>query len=228
MPDTERKDTQRASTKEALPRLSREPTVTNKAMLVMGSDHEFRKLLYKFFTIEQHLSNVRSYFGRRLGITGPQFNLLMAVQQLQGSSGVGVRAVAEFLHVTVSFIVAESRKLEAAGFIDKRTNEKDARATLMTLTAVGGSALEREIPEIQRINDAFFPLSDQTEFESLCSAVAKIFVGSKHALALIESRRHLAQTDDGYFAGASVSLPSQANILSQEMGEADSQETPIK
>ena len=58
---------------------------------------------------------VREHLGRQMGITGPQYSVLVAVAHLQGEGGVSVGALAQALHVSSAFIATETRKLADAG-----------------------------------------------------------------------------------------------------------------
>ena len=64
------------------------PLTATSPILVAGkSDHSLRKLLYDFFTVSARLETVKRYLGERLGLTGPQYTIMMAVAELQGKIG---------------------------------------------------------------------------------------------------------------------------------------------
>ena len=75
------------------------------------SDEQFRRLIQHLLTVARRLEMARDYFGRRINITGPQYNLLMTVAQLEGATGISVGAVAQAMHVSSSFVTAETGKL---------------------------------------------------------------------------------------------------------------------
>src|SRR5262249_6846119 len=76
------------------------PSVSRSALLEGGSDHRFRQLVYDLLTLTARMEAVRGHLGRRIGVSGPQYSLMMAVAHLQGDSGVSVGAVAELMHVS--------------------------------------------------------------------------------------------------------------------------------
>ena len=73
------------------------PTVSRAALLEDGSDRRFRTLVSDLLTISARMDIVREYLGRRLGITSPQYSLIVAVAHLQGATGISVGALAQLL-----------------------------------------------------------------------------------------------------------------------------------
>ena len=63
-------------------------TVTRAPLLKSGSDQKFRTLVADFFTISTRMEMVREHLGRRMGISGPQYSIVVAVAHLQGRDGV--------------------------------------------------------------------------------------------------------------------------------------------
>ena len=83
-------------------------------------DRQFRRLVQDLLTVSRRLEMARDYFGRRINVTGPQYNLLMTVAQLQGTTGVSVGSVAQAMHVSSAFVTSETGKLSDVGLIRKR------------------------------------------------------------------------------------------------------------
>ena len=46
-------------------------TVTRRALLVDGSDVDFRRLIYRLLLAEERLPRARDFLCRRAGLTGP-------------------------------------------------------------------------------------------------------------------------------------------------------------
>ena len=114
-------------------------TVSRGALLEKGSDRRFRTLVSDLFTIAARMEAVREHLGHRLGISGPQYSLLIAVAHLQGGTGVSVGAVAQAMHVSSAFVASETGKMARVGLLLKRANPQDRRGVLLSL-APGGSA----------------------------------------------------------------------------------------
>src|SRR5215467_1990397 len=128
-------------------------SVTRSALLSGKSDHSFRELLYNFFTISNRLEEVRRHLGSRIGLSGPQYNLMMAVAELQGATGVSVGRIAHYLHVSGTFITAETEKLARKGYINKRYDSNDLRVSRLVVGDKGWTALSSLFPELQQLND---------------------------------------------------------------------------
>src|SRR5215475_7403513 len=58
-------------------------TTSLPALLHRQSDQQFRRLIQDLLTVSRRLESARDYFGRRISVTGPQYNLLMTVAQRQ-------------------------------------------------------------------------------------------------------------------------------------------------
>jgi DNA-binding MarR family transcriptional regulator len=164
-------------------------TATNPLLLSGGSDHSFRKLLYDFFTVSARLETIKRYLGKKLGLTGPQYTIMMAVAELQGEAGVSVGRVGEYLHVTGTFVTIESGKLMKRGLMEKHPDLQDGRVSLLSLAPKGVKVLRSLFPELQQINDVFFELDSRSEFERLCKTLEKLVGNSQRALALVNATR---------------------------------------
>jgi len=164
-------------------------TASSPILVSGGSDHTFRKLLYDFFTVSARLETMKRYLGKRLGISGPQYTIMMAVAELQGETGVSVGRVGEYLHVTGTFVTIESGKLVKKSFMEKHPDIRDGRLSLLSIAPKGVQALRSLFPELQQINDVFFELDSRTEFERLCKSLEKLVGNSQRAFALVNATR---------------------------------------
>jgi DNA-binding MarR family transcriptional regulator len=163
----------------------RELTATREILLPDHSDHALRTLLYNLFTIGTRMEEVRRYLGSCIGITGPQFSLLMAIRELEGLDGVSVGRIAAYLHVAGTFVTAESAKLAGKDYIEKRSDPRDRRVSLLRVRPVGAKAIEQLLPEVRQVNDTFFELESREGFDSLCRAADRMVEGSRRVLTLI-------------------------------------------
>ena len=165
-------------------------TATSPILVSGGSDHSFRKLLYDFFTVSARLETMKRYLGKRMGLTGPQYTIMMAVAELQGETGVSVGRVGEYLHVTGTFVTIESGKLIRKGLMEKHPDDQDGRLSLLSLAPKGIKTFRSLFPELQQINDVFFELDSRAEFERLCQTLAKLVGNAQRALALVNATRN--------------------------------------
>lgn len=160
-------------------------TATRDILLPEGSDHALRSLLYNLFTIGTRMEEVRRYLGSCIDISGPQFSLLMAVLELQGTTGVSVGRIAEYLHVAGTFVTAESAKLAQKDYLEKRTDPRDRRVSLLRVRPAGMAAIDSLLPGLQEINDMFFELESREGFVALCDAAKRLVDGSLRVLTRI-------------------------------------------
>lgn len=158
-------------------------TVTRRALLVGGSDVEFRRLIYRLVLVEERLRHVRAFLGRRAGLTGPQYTLLITVAYLQGETGIRVQSLARNLRVSSAFITAESRRLIERRLLAKRTNPHDSRSALLSVTAAGRRRIGDLVPELRTINNAFFARVGARSFRHAMRFLDELLDGSEKVMA---------------------------------------------
>jgi MarR family transcriptional regulator, organic hydroperoxide resistance regulator len=162
-------------------------SVTRGALLAGESDHGFREFLYNFFTVAERVQEVRRYLGERIGISGPRYNLMMAVAELQGSEGVSVGRVAEYLNVAGPFVTTEAGKLARMGYLRKINDAADKRVWRLSVGPKGWAALKSLFPGLRQVNDSFFGGISQSEFAILRKCLGKLVENSEPILARIDS-----------------------------------------
>ncbi|MFZ0424281.1 MAG: MarR family winged helix-turn-helix transcriptional regulator [Xanthobacteraceae bacterium] len=175
-----------AATPAALPL-----TVSRRALLERGSDTRFRTLVHDLLTISTRMELVRGHLGARMGVSGPQYSLLVAVARLQGEEGASVTAVAKALHVSSAFVASETSKLAQRGLVSKRTSPHDRRVVLLSIAPAGRIEIGRIGDEIRIINDLFFGALDSKTFAALSAAVGSLVTSSRKAI------QHIGSADRG-------------------------------
>jgi MarR family transcriptional regulator, organic hydroperoxide resistance regulator len=158
------------------------PTVTRETLLERGTDRRFRSLVNDLLTIATRMEIVREHLGRRMGISGPQYSVLVAIAHLQGDTGVSVGAVAQALHVSSAFIAVETGKLARLGLVLKQRNPHDRRGVLLGLALPGRLKIDRAGAAIRAVNDLFFGGLDPSSFRALCAAASTLVEGSRTAM----------------------------------------------
>jgi DNA-binding MarR family transcriptional regulator len=98
-------------------------------------NHELVKQLnWEISAINVHLQDIHNCFAKVLGVSNPQWLILIALGDLNLGDGISVKAVAKQLHVDSSFVTTQSKMLEKKGFIRRKTSVNDARVVQMSLT----------------------------------------------------------------------------------------------
>jgi DNA-binding MarR family transcriptional regulator len=153
-----------------------------------GTGERFRQLVNDLLTIAVRMDAVRERFAELVGVTAPQYTVLVTVAQLEGADhGATVWAVAQHMHVSGAFITAETGKLAKKGLLAKRPNPADGRSVLLSLTPKGRKALDAALPQIRAVNDVFFGKLEADEFERLAAGAARIVEASPAAVLLAHS-----------------------------------------
>lgn len=93
-----------------------------------------RRFAWEVASINVHLQELRHFWAKTLGISGPQWMILMALADLDQGEGVPVKVVSKMLHVDPSFVTTQSKMLEKKGFMRRKTSDDDARVVQMSLT----------------------------------------------------------------------------------------------
>ena len=83
-----------------------------------------RRFSWQIASISVHLDEFRHFWAKTLGISGPQWMILMALADLDQGDGVSVNVVSKMLHVDPSFVTTQSKLLEKKGFIRRKTSPR--------------------------------------------------------------------------------------------------------
>jgi len=164
-------------------------SISRSACLEGGRDDRLRALLHALFVTAARFEDVRGAFGRRIGASGPQYTILAAIAERQaatGGAGIGIRALADHLHVAPSHITTEVNKLLSLGLVEKRANPADGRGVLVRLARPGEAALDRLGPFRREINDTLFDGVGRAEFQTLARLFERFLVNTERALDRIE------------------------------------------
>lgn len=152
-----------------------------------GSDTQFRQFIYDLLSVSVQIQAVRAAIGKLIGLTGAQYSILMAVFHLARlGEAVTVSRLAEHLHVSGTFVTAETRKLAALGLIEKCANPIDGRSILLQLTPAGDAKLREVTPTVRELNDTIFRNLDRRAFEAIAPRIADLAQTLDDGLALAE------------------------------------------
>lgn len=165
-------------------------TVSRAALLVRGSDAEFRRLIHALVAYAHRLDTCRDAFAEIAGISGAQYEILMLVSR---SDGLPVGEVAAHLHRSGPFITVEANKLVARGILEKSSDPADGRRVLLRTTSKGLGVVERMAPHQRRINDVLFECLDTKRFLQLRRLASDLLVCGDHAVAMLEALMHEAE-----------------------------------
>ena len=126
-----------------------------------------RRLTWVIASINVHLEELRYFWAKTLGISGPQWMILMALADMDQDEGVPVNVVSKKLHVDSSFITTQSKLLEKKGFLRRKTSTEDARIVQMSLTDKTYKHLAGLASQQEALNDFIFAELDNEQLDQL-------------------------------------------------------------
>ncbi|QIB35571.1 MarR family winged helix-turn-helix transcriptional regulator [Ancylobacter pratisalsi] len=150
-------------------------TTSRPALLSEGSDYVFREMIRELVDFAGRLQEIREAIARAMGLTPPQYNILMTLSQMGGD--VTVTDLADRLRVSVPFIVTETRRLDTLGLLEKRGDPVDRRRVNLVLTQQALTALNDIAPLQVRVNDILFQTLGGRDLKSI-SRVTHGLLGS--------------------------------------------------
>ena len=160
-------------------------TVTRPELLTQGDDNEFRKLVHNSLAFAARLVAIRDGYGSIMGITGPQYTILISIAHLNQSGDVSVSSVAEHLHLSGSFVTNEVGKLIQLGLVEKVQDTADRRRVLLTVSDAGWKKF-KELATIQsRVNDVHFGCLSREDFVTLRRIMSELVDCTDQALMLL-------------------------------------------
>jgi len=157
-------------------------SVTRPEILLDGSDREFRRLIHRMLIGQARLDAIRESIAARIGVNGTQYTMLMSVLHLQGTAGVSIGALADYLEVTGPHVTGVIGKLAASGFVRKAANPKDGRGVLVKLTPAGRKKLLQAFAFIAAVNDRLFEGVGREEYRAVASFNAKFIRNTQATL----------------------------------------------
>jgi DNA-binding MarR family transcriptional regulator len=96
-----------------------------------GLSHQ---IIWDLVSISNHLEEMRRCWAKFFGISGPQWLILMAINDLDQGDGVSVGEVSAKVHAVATFVTKQTKLLEKQGFLKRVSSTSDARVVLMSLS----------------------------------------------------------------------------------------------
>jgi MarR family transcriptional regulator, organic hydroperoxide resistance regulator len=168
----------RAQKKPALP-----ATVSRPALMVEGSDGEFRQLIHDLIAYGHRLDACRDAFAAIIGVSGAQYEILMLVSR---TDGLAVGEVAARLHRSGAFITIEANKLVERGILDKAADPADGRRVILRKNRRSLQLLARLAPYQVRVNDVLFDKLDARRFRQLRALAGELVASGDRAVSMLE------------------------------------------
>lgn len=180
--------------KKSTPRKRAAPlTVTRPELLVDGSDDQFRRLVHGLLAFLAVHSSVRDGYASWVGLSGPEYTIILCIRHLAADGPVNIRTVADHLRLSGSFVTIETNKLEKAGLVEKNRQKVDRRMVALSLTAKGNALLDSISNVRRQVNNVQFGDLTGEEFRALVPLVDRLIASGERALSLLAFLREHGQ-----------------------------------
>jgi DNA-binding MarR family transcriptional regulator len=120
------------------------------------SDSEFREFIAELFAAAAGMQALRRAIARSIGLGGAEFAVLLAIWRLERPGPIGIKGLAEHLHVSGPHITDEVEKLARLGYLQKSPDPADMRALSLKLTKQGSRLLASLATTLDDINRHLF------------------------------------------------------------------------
>jgi DNA-binding MarR family transcriptional regulator len=96
-----------------------------------GLSHQ---IIWDFVSISNNLEDIRRSWAKLFGVSGSQWLILMAINDLDRGEGVSVSEVSQKIHAVSTFVTTQTKMLERLGLLNRVSSTTDARVVLMSLS----------------------------------------------------------------------------------------------
>jgi DNA-binding MarR family transcriptional regulator len=150
--------------------------LTESGGLAEGDQNQeiIRRFVWDIASINIHMDGIRYFWAKELGISSPQWMILMAVNDLDRGKGVPVKDVSAMLHVDPSFVTTQSKMLEKNGFLRRIPSGEDARVVLMSLTDKASKRIANLSARRESLSTFVFGELDARALNELTDQIAKL------------------------------------------------------
>jgi MarR family transcriptional regulator, organic hydroperoxide resistance regulator len=131
-----------------------------------------RRFAWVIDSVSVHLEELRYFWAKTLGISGPQWMILVALADLDQKDGVPVNVVSKKLHVDSSFVTTQSKLLEKKGFLRRRPSTEDARIVQMSLTDKTYKHMAGLAAQQDALNEFIFAELNNKQLDELISTLS--------------------------------------------------------
>ena len=143
------------------------PDLAKRGSAAIKNQDLIRRFTWAIAAIGVHLEELRYYWGKTLGISGPQWMILVALAEMDRDDGVPVNVVSKKRRVDSSFVTTQSKMLEKKGFIRRKTSAEDGRVVQMSLTDKTYKQLTSLASQQQALNEFIFAELNDRELGDL-------------------------------------------------------------
>lgn len=144
-------------------------------------DKAVRDFIWNIVEIRSQLEEIHKGWADLLGITQPQWLILMAIDELDEGRGVSGIAVANKLRIHPAFVTNQTKKLEQMELLARATSLDDARFLQISLTEKARSEITKLSQKRQALNSTMFGSLDEQSLDYLNKRLDSIAKNSRLA-----------------------------------------------
>jgi DNA-binding MarR family transcriptional regulator len=154
-------------------------------MIEKDPDRAISDFIWNVVEIHSQLEDIHTSWAGLLGITQPQWLILMAITELDQGRGVAGIDIANKLRVHPAFVTNQTKSLEKAGLLSRQPRADDARFVLMSLTPKATEDIEKLSKRKLALNSTMFNELDEKTLADLNAALATIAKNARLAARLL-------------------------------------------
>lgn len=144
-------------------------------------DRAVTDFIWNIVEIHSQLEEIHKGWAQMLGITEPQWLILMAIDELDQGRGVSGTAVANKLRIHPAFVTNQTKRLEKLELLARVTSPEDARFLQISLTQKARAELMNLAIKRQNLNLTMFGGLDEESLHYLNKRLSSIAKNSRLA-----------------------------------------------
>ncbi|MCK1299717.1 MarR family transcriptional regulator [Bradyrhizobium sp. 24] len=144
-------------------------------------DRAVRDFIWNIVEVHIQLEEIHKSWARLLGISEPQWLILMAIDELDEGRGVSGIAVANKLRIHPAFVTNQTKKLETMEYLARAPSPDDARFLEMSLTQKARAEIAKLSIKREALNSTMFEGLDEASIHYLNKRLVSIARNSRLA-----------------------------------------------
>lgn len=144
-------------------------------------DRALREFIWNVVEIYSQLEEIHKSWAQMLGISEPQWLILMAIDEIDEGRGVSGIAVAKKLRIHPAFVTNQTKKLETMNLLARDPSPDDARFVQMSLTQNARAEIAKLSTKRQALNSTMTEGLDDASLEYLNKRLSLIAKNSRLA-----------------------------------------------
>lgn len=138
------------------------------------------------FALGKELSTAWHCFARFIGLSQSEYLILIAVNQAESGTQIGIAEVARRLRLSGAFVTFEVGELVRKGLLKKLPHSTDRRRVRLVTTRCGLEKLQSVAPIQASVNEALFASLDHKDFQRLIDIVEELRRDADRAARMAE------------------------------------------